>query len=153
MNKWKVALPTLAIALFAAWYAFRPDRLVVDQRLNESFRVVAASAEAVASGTFTGVMHPSTGSATVYHLADGDRILRFSNFKTSNGPDVHVYMVASDDSGDSATVKRADFIDLGTIRGTSAARTTPWAVTWICQNTGRFASGARDSLSISERRP
>ena len=28
---------------------------------------------------------------------DGSRVLRFTNFSTSNGPDVHVYMVAADE--------------------------------------------------------
>jgi hypothetical protein len=63
------------------------------------------------------VIHPTTGTATIYRLGDGDRILRFTNFETSNGPDVHVYLVASDDAKDSATVERAGFIDLGTIKG------------------------------------
>jgi hypothetical protein len=35
------------------------------------------------------------------------------NFKTSNGPDVHVYLVAADDANDNASVERASFIDLG----------------------------------------
>lgn len=57
------------------------------------------------------------GTATIYRLADGNRILRFTNFRTSNGPDVHVYLVATDDARDTATVKRAAVIDLGTIKG------------------------------------
>ena len=50
-------------------------------------------------------------------MGDGSRVLRFTNFTTSNGPDVHVYMVAADDAKDSASVLRAGFIDLGTIKG------------------------------------
>jgi hypothetical protein len=34
-----------------------------------------------------------------------------------NGPDVHVYLVAADDAKDSASVERAGFIDLGSIKG------------------------------------
>ena len=119
MKKWKIALPVLAIALFTAWYAFRPERLVVNHRVNEGFPVTegASSAETIESGTFYGVMHPTTGTATIYRLADGSRILRFTNFGTSNGSDVHVYLVAADAAKDSQTVKRAAFIDLGTIKG------------------------------------
>ena len=47
----------------------------------------------------------------------GSRVLRFTNFGTSNDPDIHVYMVATDDAKDSASVQRAGFIDLGTIKG------------------------------------
>ena len=39
MKKWKVAIPVLVIiALFFAWYAFRPERLVVNHRVHEDFR-------------------------------------------------------------------------------------------------------------------
>ena len=37
MHKWKLALAVLAIALFAAWYAFRPERSVINHRVNEAF--------------------------------------------------------------------------------------------------------------------
>lgn len=119
MYKWKLAFVVLAIALFAAWYEFRPERLIVNQRVNETLPVAqgGSSAQAVESGTFYGVMHPTMGTATIYRLADGNRILRFTNFRTSNGPDVHVYLVATDDARDTATVKRAAVIDLGTIKG------------------------------------
>jgi hypothetical protein len=118
MNKWKIALPVLVIVLFAAWYAFRPERLVIDKRVNEAFPAdQASSAIAVESGTFSGVVHPTMGTATIYRLADGDRVLRFTNFRTSNGPDVHVYLVAAADAKDSATVKRSEIIDLGKIKG------------------------------------
>jgi hypothetical protein len=73
--------------------------------------------QALESGTFFGVIHPTAGTATIYRLADGDRVLRFTNFSTSNGPDVHVYLVAAENAKDSATVKNADFIDLGVIKG------------------------------------
>jgi Electron transfer DM13 len=119
MHKWKLALAVLAIALFAAWYAFRPERLVVNHRMNEGFPAGEdpSSAQVLESGTFYGVVHPTAGTATIYRLGNGDRILRFTNFSTSNGPNVHVYLVAADDANDSATVKRADSIDLGTIKG------------------------------------
>jgi hypothetical protein len=85
--------------------------------VNKSFPAGedAASAQAVESGSFYGVMHPSTGTATIYRLGDGHRILRFTNFRTSNGPDVHVYLVAANEAKDSATVKRAD-LDLSKYR-------------------------------------
>jgi hypothetical protein len=44
-------------------------------------------------------------------------VLRFTDFKTSNGPDVHVYLFAADDARDSESVKRAAFVDLGSIKG------------------------------------
>jgi hypothetical protein len=119
MHKWKLALAALAIALFAASYAFRPERLVLNQRVNEGFPVGEdpSSAQVLESGTFYTVVHPTAGTATVYRLGNGGRILRFTNFSTSNGPSVHVYLIAADDVKDSATVKSAASIDLGTIKG------------------------------------
>ena len=119
MHKWKIALAVLVIALFAAWYAFRPERLAANRRVNEGFPAAqdGSSPQAIESGSFYGIVHPTTGTATIYRVGNGDRILRFTNFKTSNGPDVHVYLVAADDAKDRATVERAGFIDLGTIKG------------------------------------
>jgi hypothetical protein len=53
MKKWKIAISVLAIALFAAWYAFRPERLFVNDRVNEGFRATegSSSAEIMESGT------------------------------------------------------------------------------------------------------
>ena len=44
-------------------------------------------------------------------------MLRFTNFNTSNGPDVRVYMVDADDANDAATVLNSGFIDLRLIKG------------------------------------
>jgi len=119
MSKWKVGIPVLIIALFLVWYAFRPERLAVDRRVQEELPTAgeASSVKTLASGTFHGVLHPTQGTATIYRLGNGSRVLRFTNFKTSNGPDVHVYMVAADDAKDHATVQRVEVLDLGTIKG------------------------------------
>jgi hypothetical protein len=50
-------------------------------------------------------------------MGDGTRVLRLTSFSTSNGPDVHVYMVAADDAKDVATAQNAGFVDLGVIKG------------------------------------
>jgi hypothetical protein len=119
MKKWKVAIPLLVIALFVAWYAFRPERLVINHRIHEEFPITEGNspAQTLASGTFHSVLHPTEGTVTIYRIGGGSRVLRFTNFRTSNGPDVHVYMVAADDAKDNASVQRAGFIDLGSIKG------------------------------------
>jgi hypothetical protein len=117
--KKKIAIPVVLAAVVIAWYAFRPERLVVDQTVNEALPAAQAAApeQTLASGAFHTVAHETSGTATVHQLGDGTRVLRFTNFKTSNGPDVHVYMVAAEDAKDADTVRRAGFIDLGTIKG------------------------------------
>jgi hypothetical protein len=119
MKIWKIAIPIVFIALFVAWYVFRPERLYVNRPVDEAMPTAqgASPAQSLESGTFYSILPPTAGPATLDRLADGTRILRFTNFKTSNGPDVHVYMVAAGDAKDNATVLRAGFIDLGTMKG------------------------------------
>ncbi len=49
---------------------------------------------ALARGSFIDIdpIHGAVGSATVYELPDGSRVLRFENFRSKNGPDLHVYL-------------------------------------------------------------
>jgi hypothetical protein len=71
MKKWKVAIPVLVIiALFFAWYAFRPERLVVNHRVHEEFPTAKGGSpeQTLASGTFYGVAHPTTDTATIYRI-------------------------------------------------------------------------------------
>jgi len=119
LKMWKLAVAALVIVLFAAWYAFRPEGLFIDLRVPEELPTAksGASLQPVASGSFHSVMHPTQGTATIYQIGGGSRVLRFTNFKITNGPNVHVYMVAADDAKDNASVRRAGFIDLGPIKG------------------------------------
>ena len=96
-----------------------PERLFTNVRVDEGMPTVQsnASTQPIESGTFYTILHPTSGTATIYRMGDGSHVLRFTNFDTSNGPDVHVYMVAADDAKDVATVEHAGFVDLGSIKG------------------------------------
>lgn len=108
----------ILLAAVAAWAAFRPERLFVNAKVNESMPTAVNTGQtAIESGTFHSVAHATKGNASIYGLADGKRILRFTNFETSNGPDVHVYLVAANDATDSDTVKKAGFVELGSLKG------------------------------------
>jgi len=120
MKKWtKLAVPVVAVAAVVAWYAFRPERLVVNRRVDEALPTAQGglAAQPLESGQFYSILHPTEGTATIFQMGDGTRVLRLTSFSTSNGPDVHVYMVAADDAKDVATVQRAGFIDLGVLKG------------------------------------
>ena len=119
MKTWtKIAIVVVPVAAIAAWYAFRPERLVVNRQVNEAMPTAqGTSAQPLESGRFYSILHPTEGTATIYQMGDGTRVLRFTSFSTSNGPDVHVYMVAADDAKDVATVEKAGFVDLGVIKG------------------------------------
>jgi Electron transfer DM13 len=116
-NRLKVTLLAVIIAGFGAWYAFRPERLFINQRVNEQFPTAAAANNQLAAGQFHSGAHETKGMAAVFQLADGKKTLRLTNFETSNGPDVHVYLVAAQDAKDNEAVTKADVVDLGTLKG------------------------------------
>ena len=116
-NRLKVTLLALIIAGAGAWYAFRPERLFINQKVNEQFPTAAAASNQLASGKFHSGAHETKGMATVFQLADGKKTLRLTNFETSNGPDLHLYLVAATDAKDNDSVTKAGFVDLGTLKG------------------------------------
>jgi hypothetical protein len=80
--------------------------------------VVLAQGGIVATGTFHGAAHKTTGRATVYSV-DGKQTLRITNFKTSNGPDVHVVLIAATDAQDDENFfdKKVERVELGSLKG------------------------------------
>lgn len=110
----------LLVAVAGAWYAFRPERLFINQKVNEQFPTASAAnmePRKLASGAFHSGAHETKGTAAVFQLGDGKRTLRLTDFATSNGPDVHVYLVAAADAKDNDTVKNAGFVELGSLKG------------------------------------
>lgn len=120
----RTIIATASIAGAAVlWYLFRPELLFIDKTVNESFPAAMAGVTAddmpqlrLAEGAFRGLAHETKGAATVYAIG-GKRVLRLTGFETSNGPDVHVLLVAAPDAADDATVKEAGYVDLGSLKG------------------------------------
>jgi hypothetical protein len=120
MNRKTLIYGFVVLAAVAAWAAFRPERLFINAKVNETLPNTSAQTApgtVVASGTFHGVAHKAMGSASILQSSDGKRILRFTNFETSNGPDVHVYLIAANDATDSDMVKKAGFREIGSLKG------------------------------------
>ena len=116
----KLLIAVLLIAAAGAWYAFRPERLFINQTVNEQFPTASAAANTpmqLASGQFHNGAHETKGKAAIFQLGDGKRTLRLTDFATSNGPDVRVYLVAANDAKDDDTVKSAGFVELGSLKG------------------------------------
>ena len=71
----------------------------------------------LAKGEFHKVEKAGKGTATVYKLADGKRVLRLTDFETENGPDLHVRLIAADDAKDTASVAKTEFVELAKLKG------------------------------------
>src|SRR6202046_997280 len=121
MKTWmKIALAVVVVLIVGLWYWFRPDRLFSNVRVDEAMPAAQGAAAAtlpIESGTFYTILRPTSGTGTLDKMAGETHMLRFTNFDPSNGPDLHVYMVAADDAKDAPTVERAGFVDLGVIKG------------------------------------
>lgn len=76
-------------------------------------------ARTLETGTFHGKVHKTSGRATIYQEPDGKLVLRLTNFKTSNGPDVHVILIAAKDADDDANFinNKTDRVELGKLKG------------------------------------
>jgi hypothetical protein len=121
-NKRAIILSITLAALACGWWAFRPERLFLNDTVNEGFPSATAASDearpqALLGGMFRGLAHETSGSVTLYQLPGVGRTLRLADFKTSNGPDVHVYLVAANDAADDETVTKAGFVDLGSLKG------------------------------------
>lgn len=121
MSKKSLLIVLGLVVASIGWYAFRPERLFINEEVNESFPAVGVQnsnmPEPLSYGMFRGVAHDARGTATIYKFADNKRVLRFTDFETSNGPDLNVYLVAAEDAKDNETVTKAGFIQLGSIKG------------------------------------
>jgi hypothetical protein len=86
-----------------------------------SLSTVAAMAQTgniVATGTFHGAAHKTSGRATVYQSSNGE-ILRLTHFETSNGPNLHVILIAASDAEDNENFldKKVERVELGQLKG------------------------------------
>ena len=88
---------------------------------------LAQSDNIVETGTFHGAAHSTSGRATVYQAADGTLTLRLTKFKTSNGPDVHVILIAATDAQDNDNFlsKSVDRLELGKLKGNEGDQNYP----------------------------
>jgi hypothetical protein len=103
-----VVLATVVVAaLVVAFGYFEVHTLVIDDRVDESVPTAAASTW---QGSFDGLDHETSGDASVLDATTG-QFVRFTDFRTSNGPDLRVYLVPE------GSTDVDDAIDLGPLKG------------------------------------
>ncbi len=119
----KFIIAIVVILALVGWYLFRPERIFIDSKVNETLPEVsdneaeAKGPKTLSKGTFHGVAHDAKGNAEILELANGSKILRFTDFEVSNGPDVVVYLSSVNDANDNETVKNSDFVLLSQLKG------------------------------------
>jgi hypothetical protein len=106
--------------LVAAWWAFRPEKLWINQKVDEPAPFAStADPQPLFTGTLEGKAHQTSGRATIYKTPDGKQYLRLTDFTTSNGPDVHVLLARGEDQSlNQEIVKDAlEGVELGLLKG------------------------------------
>src|SRR6266571_325990 len=115
---------SLAFATLTGAFLFQAplhaqDAMKQDTKKQDDKMAHEGMAKTLLTGKFHGKVHATSGRATVYEEADGKLVLRLTNFKTSNGPDVHVILVATKDAGDDANFLKSNTerLELGKLKG------------------------------------
>ena len=101
MSRRRAVVAVAVAVVLAGVVLFEPWTLWTNETVNEAAPTAAAPDTSspspagpteLARGTFVSQEHETSGTATVVELADGSRALRLEGFKTSNGPDLHVWL-------------------------------------------------------------
>jgi hypothetical protein len=84
-----------------------------DSTVNEAMTTTGGGeTSTVYAGTFVGVndgIHNAEGQVKVIKLSDGSNFLRLEDFRSTNGPDLYVYL--------STDKSNSDFVNLGRLKG------------------------------------
>jgi Electron transfer DM13 len=85
------------VVLAGLCYWLRPERLFTNKRVHEGAPTapVLPNDQPFYTGMFQGELHKTSGRASVFPSLNGTRSLQLTDFKTSNGPDLHVILVSS----------------------------------------------------------
>lgn len=99
----------LIIAVPVLWYLISPVFNVIE--LHEASPMISETenTQVIAEATFQPSAHEVEGKAILIEMGD-KKVLRFEDFKTINGPNLHVYL--------SSSLDETDYVDLGEIKGT-----------------------------------
>jgi electron transfer DM13 len=120
-SRWKWALVAFGLlALIGAWWAFRPEKLWINHKVDEPAPFASSSdPQPLYTGRLEGKAHQTSGRATIYKTSDGKQYLRLTDFTTSNGPDVHVLLGQSEDQSLNEEIVKGqlDSVELGSLKG------------------------------------
>ncbi|MBA2895258.1 DM13 domain-containing protein [Nonomuraea soli] len=77
----------------------------------------AAGPEVLATGAFRSHEHSTSGQARVLRLSDGSRVLRIENLRTSDGPDLRVWLSDQPVTGSWFNLDDGRWLELGELKG------------------------------------
>ena len=117
-RKWVLAAIGLPV-LFALWWAFRPEKLWINEKVNEAAPFDASvGPQPILTGRFEGKAQQTSGRATIYKKPGGEEYLHLSDFATPSSDDVHVVLARSAEQNLAQDIGKGalDPIDLGPLK-------------------------------------
>ena len=97
-----------------------------DAIMNEAMPV-HMEPEAIKRGDFRDAddFHKGSGTATIYRLDDGSHLLRFENFRVTNGPDLRVLLSSAPDVRSRDDLDQAGYVELDKLKGNIGSQNYP----------------------------
>ncbi|MGH3716117.1 MAG: DM13 domain-containing protein [Micromonosporaceae bacterium] len=124
-----VVLAVLGVGLVAGLWLFAPWKLFVDQTVDEALPSAAPAATGtqtaaaagpvlVSQGRFVTHEHDTSGTAKLIKLPDGRYQLALEKLRTSNGPDLRVWLTDQAVTPDGWRVfDDGEYVELGALKG------------------------------------
>lgn len=91
--------------------AAMPDKEMEDSMPGSSSLILLGRGEFVDADSF----HQGSGTASLFELEGGRRLLRFEEFMVTNGPDLHVLLATESEPSDRDSL--GETVDLGSLKG------------------------------------
>jgi Electron transfer DM13 len=127
-----VAVAAAAVLAAGVLVWFQPQKLLIDERVDEALPAPVAPPAGggedrptdpteprgpvtLAAGGFRSLGHAASGRAVALDLGDGKRLLRLEDLRTSNGPDLFVYLSVAPADGPRDAFDD-DFVSLGRLK-------------------------------------
>jgi hypothetical protein len=134
----------LAFVLLTLAFGSQPSASAQDSAKHDN------QVKTLETGRFHGNVHQTSGRATIYQEETGKLVLRLTSFKTSNGPDVHVILIAAKDADDDANFLKSDTerVELGKLKGNEGDQNYEFRPARTLPNSEQYRSIANASTQI-----
>lgn len=115
-----LAASFVALVVFVLWW-FQPQKLFINKTVNEALpaaaTVGAPGPTVLAGGRLHSGEHHTEGTVQVLEVGDGQRFVRLSDLRTSNGPVVKVWLTTAAADAGNGEIADAAHVDLGGLKG------------------------------------
>ena len=90
-----------------------------ENTMTEPMMPAMSSAMVLSMGNFRDAdsFHKGSGTATVYQLEDGSHVLRFEDFRVTNGPDLRVLLSKAPDISNKGQFQQYEYVELDRLKG------------------------------------